>query len=160
VEVSGSGPLTVAGTLSLSGVGQFTLGRSLTVNGPNNTWSGDSIQTQNGAVFTVGSAATLTGSKTFGMFGAFAVNGTYIVDSPVNSTAPFTGSFSNAGNIDIHRNATPFMASSGLTNTGRVRVAVGQPARRPARAPLGEGFIEGHRSLRSVAVGRPSARFG
>jgi hypothetical protein len=152
VEVSGSGPLTVAGTLSLSGVGQFTLGRSLTVNGPNNTWSGDSIQTQNGAVFTVGSAATLTGSKTFGMFGAFAVNGTYIVDSPVNSTAPFTGSF--------HRNATPFMASSGLTNTGRVRVAVGQPARRPARAPLGEGFIEGHRSLRSVAVGRPSARFG
>lgn len=64
--VSGSGPITVAGPFSLSGVGQLTLdGRSLTLNGANNTWTGNSLQAQNGAVFTVGSGATLTSTKTF-----------------------------------------------------------------------------------------------
>jgi hypothetical protein len=124
VSVSGSGPVTVAGPFSLSGVGQFTLdGRSLTLNGPNNTWTGNSISLQNGAVFTVGSGATLTSSKTFGLNGGtFAVNGTYIVDSTFYSTAPIGANFTNAGTIDICNNPMAFQAPNCLTNTGRVRV--------------------------------------
>jgi len=153
--LDGSGPVTVAGGFGLGGLGQFIIdGRSLTLTGGMGFWNGDSIRLQNRAVFTVGTGATLTSTRTFGMTatpgGTFAVNGTYTVDTSTFGTQSISNgvTVTNAGTIDLRRNPGPFGALGGLTNTGRVRVAAGQTwqgqitSSGPAATVTGAGTFE------------------
>src|SRR5262245_60912257 len=130
--IQGSGPVTAAGGLSLTGTGPKTLnGRSLTLAGGTGNLDDGAFNFFNGAVFTIGSGTTFSTRRNNGWVyigGAaptLAVNGTLAIGSLAMVNGPVANQiiFTNVGTVDLQfGNQT---ANGGLTNTGRVHTAAG-----------------------------------
>src|SRR5206468_3160925 len=123
-------------------------GRNLTLGGTASTWSGGSINIDNGSTLTnaLGSVLTATDNNLIGRFSfvgtaAFVNAGTFVKTTGVGNTSVSAAvTFTNTGTINVQTGS--LNAAGGLTNTGTVTVSTGAVISGPVTSGTG-GVVAG-----------------